>query len=113
MRSRRGPSFSKLVTRNHDTFWLSPRPELDATLYRTTSRPVEVAESSGVAARLPTMVILARGRALVLLKARANRGAAMARRAMKLDILGAIDFGNGSKNAVGSAWSLRACDERN
>lgn len=62
----------------------SPRPVLEATAYLRTSRPVEVACSSGVCTRLPTMVILARGREGVVLKARAARGvAATARRARK------------------------------
>lgn len=55
----------------------------DATAYLRISRPVEVALSSGGPARLPMRVILAVGRAGVVLKARAKRGAAMARRARK------------------------------
>lgn len=73
----------KAVMRNHEVFWLSPEPVVDATAYLRISRPVEVELSSGEAARLPTMVILATGRAGVLLKARVEREAATARRAKK------------------------------
>lgn len=72
---------------------LSPRPVLEATAYLRTSRPVDVACSSGVWTRLPTMVILARGREGVVLKARAARGAATtARRARKDILVEMIDF---------------------
>lgn len=65
-----------------------------------TSFPVLVAFSSGVAARLPTMVILAMSRRAEAEKARlavARRGAAVVRRRARKDIF-SFFFRNGKKD---------------
>ena len=82
MKSRCAPSGKKLETRKKLAFLFSPVPLLVPTEYVTTSWPVEVARSSGVSVRWPTMVIFAKELdRWVVLKARRERGAAVRRRA--------------------------------
>jgi hypothetical protein len=105
-KSRRGPGFSKLVTRNQLVWRFSRGPELLATAYLMISRPVLVAWSSGVSARLPTMVMRATPRAGVELKLRAAmRGTATERR-RKADILA---VGGGVGGDVMGFWMSRGC----
>jgi hypothetical protein len=87
MKSLWGPSGKKLTTRNQDVFWLSRGPELVPTAYRKISWPVDVACSSGVSARRPMMVILAKEeRGAEVENVRALRGRVSERR-RKDDIL--------------------------
>jgi len=58
------------ATRNHEVFLFSPRPSLLAMAYSTNVLPVLVALTSGVAAKLPTRVILAISRRAETLNAR-------------------------------------------
>jgi len=55
-----GPSSKNAVMLKKFDFWLSFGPEFVATAYWTISRPVLVAVTSGVSARRPTMVNLAK-----------------------------------------------------
>lgn len=65
--------------RNQFVFWLSFEPEVVPTAYLTISEPLDVATSSGWAARRPVMIIRAKEFAGEELKDRAVRAGTAAR----------------------------------